>query len=124
LCVRLQAACRSVRWHSVWHAVQLALEGVQAPPPHAAVRVEPGVHLDERLGLQLVPPPLGVLADADEPCLPQDAQVLGGARLAEAETLDELTDRARLFAEEIENAATGGLGKGSEGGVGHFHQLI
>src|SRR5690242_6728301 len=47
-------------------SLEVLLEGVQTGVPHRPVRREPRVDLGERLEAQLVPPPLRVLAHADE----------------------------------------------------------
>jgi hypothetical protein len=102
--------------------IEVPLEGVQAARPQLTVGVEPGVDLAQRLEAQLVPAALGVVADADEAGLAEDAQVLGGAGLAQAEVLDELTDGAWAFAEQVQDVAPSGLGEGGEGG-GHSQLL-
>src|SRR3954467_13173507 len=53
--------------------VEVAPEGGQAPGPHRPAGPEPPVRLRQRLGLQLVPAPLGVLADADQAGLTEHA---------------------------------------------------
>lgn len=70
-----------------------------------AVVREPGVELREGLGRQLVPAALGVLADPDQTGLPQHSQMLGGAGLAQAEPVGELTDQVRTLQKPIEDPA-------------------
>jgi hypothetical protein len=94
--------------------LEVPLEGIEAARPQLAVRVEPGVDLPQRLGAQLVEAALGVLADADETGLAQDAEVLGGAGLAQPEVLDELADRPWPVAEEVQDVPPSRLGEGSE----------
>src|SRR4051794_6074762 len=96
--------------------VEVALEGVEAVRPQAAVRREPRVDLRERLRAQLVPAPLRVLANADEAAVAQDPEVLRHPRLAEPELVHELADGSRALEQQVEDAPARGLREHVEGG--------
>ena len=72
---------------------EVLFELVEAVPPHLAVGLEPAVKLDERFGSDAVETKLAVRADRDQPCLPQDPQVLRDGRLADREALHKGVDR-------------------------------
>jgi hypothetical protein len=89
--------------------------------PEAAVGVEPGVELGERLGAEAVPAALGVAADLDEAGVAEGAKVLGDGGLGEGKAVDEVADGSLAGAEEVEDAPAGGVGEGVEGGGGLAH---
>jgi hypothetical protein len=53
----------------------LGVQGVQPLLPQGPVPAQPVIDLGERLGTKTVDPPLRLLADLDQPCLPQHPQV-------------------------------------------------
>src|SRR6266540_1693178 len=94
----------------------MALQRIETARPVAAIGLEPPVDLRQGLGAQAVNASLGVGSHADEARLAQHAQVLGNARLADRQRLDELTDRALALAQEVEDAAARRLGQDLECG--------
>jgi hypothetical protein len=52
------------------------VQGIQPLLPQGPVPVQPFLDLGERLGAKTADPPLRLLADLDEPGLPQHPQVL------------------------------------------------
>ena len=96
----------------------MPFEGVELAAPEAPVRLEPLVQLTERLGPEGVQAPLGVGPDLDQPRLPEDPQVLGHARLAEAKPGDQLVHRPLTLPQEVEDMTAVRLGEHLEGGHG------
>jgi hypothetical protein len=91
--------------------VKVAFEGVEAVGPEAAVGLEPGVELGQRLRLQLIPAPLPFGANPYQPGLPKHPQMLGDPGLAQPDPADELAHGARGIPKQIQNAPASGLGQ-------------
>lgn len=89
----------------------MPFERVETIGPQPPVRREPRVDLDQRLGAQLVPPTLGILADPHQTGLAQHPQMLGRAWLAQAEPLGELADHTRAVQQQIQDPPPGRLGE-------------
>ena len=85
--------------------------------PTGAIGLEPGLDLVERARVDLVPALLRLAAHAHELGLAQHPQVLGHARLAQAEQVDELANGPGPLAQQIEDAPASGLGHDVEGVV-------
>ena len=79
--------------------------------PKLAICREPLVELYEWLGPDAVQAALRVCAHVDEACLPEDSEMLGNGRLADAEAVDELADSSLAVTEEIEDREPAGLGE-------------
>jgi hypothetical protein len=98
----------------VLHGVEVVFEGVEVVVPEFSVGGEPGVDFGQGLGAEFVPAALGVFAYGDESGFAQDAEVFGGAGLGEAEVGGEFADEAGALEEEVEDAASCGVGEGVE----------
>jgi len=92
----------------------MRLERVEPLGPQTPVGGEPGVHLEQRLGHEPIPAPLGVDADVHEVRVAQHSEVLGDAGLAELEVFDELADRAVSLPKEVEDRSPRGFGQDGE----------
>jgi hypothetical protein len=79
--------------------------------PCAPVRFEPLVELLEGLRPEAVDALLRDRTGFDEPGLAQHAEVLRDLGLSKAEPVHDLSDRARLPPEELDDLATIGLGE-------------
>jgi hypothetical protein len=77
----------------------MVFQSVEMRRPELAVRGQPLVEICEWLGPDPVQAALRVHARLDQPRISEDPQVLRDGRLAEAETLDELTDWSLAVAE-------------------------
>lgn len=97
----------------------MLLEPVQVRVPDPPVRLEPGIELLQRRAVQLVHAPLRVRPRNHETGLAQHPQMLRGARLAEAETLDQLADLTRALSEKLQHSASVRIG---ERGPGRSHE--
>jgi hypothetical protein len=93
----------------------VACESVEAAAPQRAIGLQPDVHVEQRLGTELVPPALGLGTNTNETGVAQDPEVLGDAGLAEAEQVDELTHEPGPFPQEVEDPAPLGLDERLEG---------
>src|SRR5712691_12755855 len=82
----------------------MLLQCVQLPGPQPPVGLEPGINFRQRARPELIPPALRITADPDEASLAQHPQVLGRARLAEPHQAGQLTDRARLQQQQVQDA--------------------
>lgn len=96
----------------------MAFELVDAGAPELAVRLQPIVELDERLGAQAIEPSLAVGAHGDEPGVAEDAQVLRHRRLAQRQSIDEDVHRLLSLAQRIEDAAAAGFSEYFDGRSG------
>src|SRR4051812_41861272 len=92
----------------------MALQRVQPARPVAAVGLEPGVDLRERLRAQAGDAAPGGGSHADQPRLAEDPEVLGDARLADRQGLHELADRPLALAQQVEDAPARRLGQDLE----------
>ena len=90
--------------------LQTPLERIEPALPQLPVGLEPGVELGQRLGVEGVDPALGLGVRDDETGITQHAQVLRGARLAEPDDVDQLTDGPRPFAQQGDHLAPVGIG--------------
>jgi hypothetical protein len=102
-------------WFGVVHLVQVAFEHVEALAPQRAVGRQPVVDFAQWVEPQPVYATLGIHAGLDEAGLTQHAQVLRDGRLAHRQQLDELSHGSCAAAEEVEDAASVGLGEDLEG---------
>ena len=94
----------------------MPLQGVEPVGPHPPVRRQPRIDLGKRVRVQLVPPALGVPADANQPGLPQHPQLLGRARLGQPQLPGQVADQPRAVPEQVEDVPPGRLGKHLERG--------
>ena len=92
----------------------MLFEQVQARRPQLPVRRQPRVEVLKRGRPQPIDAPLRVRADFDEARVAEDAQVLGNRRLADGQVVDQLADRQIRESEQIQDAATVGLGEDFE----------
>ena len=94
----------------------MPFEIVETRRPLRAVRREPVVDRPQRLRPHPVQPALGVGAHVDQAGVTQDPEVARDRRLAHRELPHEVSDRALALEQEIEDAATVGLGDDLERG--------
>jgi hypothetical protein len=87
------------------------VELIESLVPCAPVRFEPFVELFEGLRPEAVDALLRDRAGFDEPGIAQHAEVLGDLGLPKAEPVHDLSDRARLAPEELDDLATIGFGE-------------
>jgi hypothetical protein len=87
----------------------VALEAVEAVPPHLPIGLQPVVELDERFEAEPIQPPLPVRAHLDQAGLAQDPEVLRHRRLTELEPLYEIRDRQLATEQLIEDLASARL---------------
>ena len=71
----------------------MVFEAIEVCRPELAVGREPIIELFERLRPDAIQATLCICARHDEPCVLEDAEMFGHGRLAEAEAVDEFTDR-------------------------------
>jgi len=90
------------------------VEPVESGVPGALERAHPVVDRLERRTVDPVPAMPSVGAHEHETDGPQHGQVLGHLWLAEAESIDELTDRGLLVAQRVEEVTAARLGDGVE----------
>ena len=103
----------------------MTTQRVQTVGPFGAIRLEPGVEVPERFTAQPIKAPLGIGPDRDQAGIPQHLQVAGNARLAHAEKLNELADRALLGANRVQDATSSRLHDGFEdGGRDHRFNIV
>src|SRR5579871_4298985 len=88
-------------------AGEALFELVEAVAPELAVRLQPVVELDQRLGAYAIEPPLAIGSHRHQARLTQHPQLLGDRRLAHAEALDEGVDGLLAPAQLLEDAAPG-----------------
>ena len=93
----------------------MTTERVEPGVPKGSIGREPGIELDERARFDLVHAPLGLDADADQPRITQDTQMLGRPRLREPECLHELPDRPWPLEQQFERGPPVGIGQGRPG---------
>jgi hypothetical protein len=89
------------------HVVEL----IESRLPRAPVRFEPVVELLQGLRPEAVDALLRDRTGFDEPGLAQHAEVLRDLGLPKAEPVHDLSDRARLPPEELDDLATIGFGE-------------
>src|SRR5512133_851827 len=89
-------------------------ECIQPLVPQRPVRLEPGVELRERRRVAVVEAPLRVAANANQPVLAKDPEVLRDARLAQPRPLDDLPDRPRAVTQQVEDLAPARFRDGGE----------
>jgi hypothetical protein len=87
------------------------VELIESRLPRAPVRFEPVVELLQGLRAEAVDALLRDRAGFDEPGIAQHAEVLGDLGLPKAEPVHDLSDRARLPPEELDDLATIGFGE-------------
>ena len=102
--------------------VEVLPERVEPACPVLAIRLEPCVELEQGRWVQAIDPPLGAHPRRDQACFSQHLQVLGYARLAQGEPLDDVADAALFGAQKIEDAPAIRLGDGIE--RREAHELI
>jgi len=85
--------------------IEVALEGVEAVTPEAAVGREPVVERCQWCRFHRVQAALCVPAYGHQAGFPQHSQVLGCPRLAEPEPLDQFVHRPRSLQQEIEQSS-------------------
>jgi hypothetical protein len=84
---------------------EVVVEAVERRRPMAPIRLEPLVDLAERAGLEPVQALLPVRARDDHPGLPQDAEMLGDSRLADAEVRHQLANGGFPIPQNVEDLA-------------------
>ena len=103
------------------HPIEVALKRIKMPGPVLPERREPGVNLEEGLGLETVHSALGVHRGFHEARILENAQVLGDGWLRKAKPLLELADRLLRGEEEGQDGPAVGLREDCEG---RLHCLI
>ncbi len=98
----------------------MPLEGVEVSSPELAVRLQPGLHVIQRLAGEPVDAARTVGACGDDAGIPQDPQVLGHVGLGDTELVDELRHVALVVQEQIEDLPAGRIGDDRKA-VGHWH---
>lgn len=89
----------------------MVFEAIQVGRPELAIGRKPVVELYEGLRPDSVQPSLGVHPYVDEPGVPENSEMLGHGRLADAEPVDELAHRPFAVAQQIEDREAAGLGE-------------
>lgn len=79
------------------------MEGVEPVLPQPPVRTQPFVDLDQRFRPEAVDPPLGVLADLDQPRLAQHPKMTRHPRPRDRERICELPGRRRMIAQDLQH---------------------
>jgi hypothetical protein len=97
-------------WGSLLLVVEVSFKCVETTTPELAVGLEPSVDLDQRLGIELVPAPLGVASNPNQTGVAEHSQVLGDAGLAEREAVDQLADRTLPLTKQVQDLPTRWLG--------------
>src|SRR4029434_5690145 len=90
---------------------------VEACVPEPAVPLEPCRLLIQSAGAERAGPHAPDLLRGDEPRLLQDADMFLHAREGHAELLGKVRDRSVSTSELLQNAASGGVREGGEGGI-------
>src|SRR4051812_6445097 len=90
-------------WSREFLPVEVCFEAVELLVPGATVPLKPGVELPQRREPSPVATTLAVLPDVDEAGGSQHLQVPGHPRLVHAHDLDQLTHRALLVADGIQD---------------------
>jgi hypothetical protein len=78
-------------------------QSVKTPSPQPAIRREPGVKLNQRLGPDAIEATLRVGAHLDQTSLLQHPEMLRDCRLTEAKLVNELPHRSLPIPENTQN---------------------
>src|SRR5438045_4143568 len=99
------------------------VELIEALVPPAAIRLQPRVELPEGLGAKAVDALLRNGVRLHEPGLAEHAEVLRDLGLAKAESFDDLSDRAWLPPEEVDDLPAVWFGESAQRGLhgGHIY---
>jgi hypothetical protein len=90
----------------------------QAGAPEAAILLDPGVDGAERFGVELVDAVPTFAMFSHEVGVAEQAEVLGDGGAGDREGFGNLSGGLAAAAEEVEDGAAGGIGKGLKGGFG------
>src|SRR5205814_937529 len=93
------------------------VELIEALVPPAAIRLQPRVELPEGLGAKAVDALLRNGVRLHEPGLAEHAEVLRDLGLAKAESFDDLSDRAWLPPEEVDDLPAVWFGESAQRGL-------
>jgi predicted 3-demethylubiquinone-9 3-methyltransferase (glyoxalase superfamily) len=100
------------------------VELIESLVPRTAVRLEPLVELLEGLRAEAVDALLRYRTSFDEPGLAQHAEVLRDLGLPKAEPVHNLSDRARLPPEELDDLPAVGFRESAQGGLHGTYILL
>jgi hypothetical protein len=89
----------------------MAFEVIEAAGPQPPVRFQPVVDLPQGLTAGPIETPLGVDSRVDKTSLPQDAQMFGYRGLTQSEPVNQLSHRALVVPEEVDDAPAVGFGE-------------
>jgi hypothetical protein len=106
---------------------QIIVEAIEGTLPVLAIALDPVRDLFKRSRIETAWAPLSFTAAPDEAGAFEDLEVLGDGGRANGKRLSEFFDRGFAERETGQNGATGGIGKGGEGGaemVRHFNSPI
>ena len=93
--------------------------------PELAVFLDPFRYFFEAFGLELVDALASFLSFADQPCAPEDLEVLRDCGSADAESRSELRYRSAALPEAVEDRSPGGISYCAEDvgmGLGSGHR--
>src|SRR5207302_5816036 len=100
------------------------VELIEALVPRAAIRLQPRVELPEGLGAKAVDALLRDGMRLHEPGLAEHAEVLRDLGLAQAESFDDLSDRAWLPPEEVDDLPAVWFGESAQRGLHGTYILL
>ena len=103
----------------------MAFETGDVLEPELAVLLDPSRDFFEALGLELVDALASFLSFADEPCAPEDLEVLRDCGSADAESRSELGYRSAALSKAVEDRSPSGIGDRIEDvgmGLGSGHR--
>lgn len=92
--------------------------------PEGAVVAQPGVHGFERGWIQLVDAMAAFAVLVDEARAAKKAKMFGDSRARDGEGTGDGSGGKITAAEEIEDSAAGGVGKGAEGGFAICNRTV
>src|SRR5882724_9054047 len=98
----------------VLESFEQGVQTLEVGLPNTPVLLQPHLKLLERLGAQGIDAALRVHANVNQSGIAENAQVLGDLRLAETQTMNHVTDRARPVEQEFDDLKSVGLGKSSK----------
>src|SRR5919197_1019322 len=83
--------------------VEVALQRIEAPRPHRAIRLEPRVDLPQWVRTHPVETTLRVGARLHETGVAQHSEMLGHRRLADVQRIHQISDRALALPQQVED---------------------
>jgi hypothetical protein len=102
----------------------VALERVEAAVPHRAIWLEPGIDLTQRKRLHAIQASLSIDTGLDETRLAEHPKMLRYRGLSDVERVDQLSNGALAFAQQIENHPSVRLGHHLECRPGRHENII